>query len=484
MPMRSLRYDSESGQAYSQWVEEPIRRSQTDWYRQQPFIHDQGRSDPGVKGPRSLVDICVHVVAKYLSTCEVEDLDNVPVHLTYRICEYMEKAHLPISLQSHKILARHLSQDKWAGLKTRAMPTVFFKSRHTVERVAGPLSLYTNPLTSASFDFIVQLTLCGADLSISTHDLLGLTKLKNLGVLEIMHPGPSEEASNFPRVTDAVIREWAREPGSFPVLRVLRIWGEDFTTMKSVQYLSSFPSLAIYDVAGRKRDWSDNKDQPAEDFGWCSRGGNSPAGVLLSLSDNYASFDSETAYSFGEAMNRISSESTLAAFEKSPIRKRKRGTKSTEKSNVTPRTVCDDVLYKIKTFVDWSLRKAANKNRGDTQNWGYLLYCYVGNLRSDEDLIAQGVKNIELAPDHGNREVIPRQPFVSVSLGCLPPKKTGRVYEKYRTFARTEYNTKKHQEYQAGAEKSSTPKTYPPRKRRQQVGLSMLDPCYDSYWKR
>ncbi|KAI0118078.1 hypothetical protein F4776DRAFT_264443 [Hypoxylon sp. NC0597] len=442
MPIRSLRYDRETGQSYSQWSVEPTRQGQTEWYREQPFNHDQAQSGRSVKGVPSLVDICVKVIAKHLSTCEVEDFDNVPPHLTYRICEYMDKAHLKISLQSYKIFAKHLSQDHWGRLRLRTMPTMFFKSRHTVERVAGPLSLYTNPLTSASFDFIVRLALCGRDLSISTHDLLGLTKLKNLGVLEILHPGPLEETPNFPRVTDAVIREWAREPDAFPVLRVLRIWGEDFTTIKSIPYLSSFPSLAVYDVAGRKSDWRGNWKQPVEDFGWYSQGEeDSPAAVLLSLKEP-------------------------------PTKKRRRGAQTFELDSA----MSADALYMIETAVEMAVNSSRQKGRGDPQDWGYLLYCYIGQLRSDGDLIAQGVKGINMALNFDNREVVPRQPFVSVSLGCASPARgTERVYERYRTFARMEYGSRSYERQLPSGSENFAEVDSAPRMRKRQKVFSIFD---------
>ncbi|KAI1135471.1 hypothetical protein F5Y05DRAFT_172140 [Hypoxylon sp. FL0543] len=467
MPIRSLRCDSESGQTYTQWSEEPIKRSKTDWYREQPFHHEQGRAGRGAKGSRSLVDICIEIVARHLSTCEVEDFDSVPSHLTYRICEYMDKAHLPISLQSYKIFARHTSRDEWG----RRMPTMLFKSRYTVERLAGPLSLYTNPLVSASFDFVVRLTLAGKDLSISTHDLLGLTQLKNLGVLEIVHPGPSVEAPNFPRVTDAVIREWAREPDPFPVLRVLRIWGEDFTTMKSIQYLCGFPSLAIYDVAGRKSDWRTSKDQSADEFGWSSRGGFSPAGLLLSYSQNCASFSPETAYSCSEAIKLASWESELAAFEERPSRKRRRGASTADRHKPMSPAVSADMMHMVQS----SANSSRQKDHDNTQNWGFLLYCFIGQWRSE------GVEDAKLAFDLDNREVVPRHPFVSVSLGSSLAEETERVYERHRTFARMEYNTKS-RERQSGAQTPSyAPETS---KKRKAPTLTLDDPSYRAYWDR
>ncbi|OTA96015.1 hypothetical protein M434DRAFT_161673 [Hypoxylon sp. CO27-5] len=448
-PIRSLRYDSDTGQSYCEWFAEIARQNRTEWYREQPLDHDQAQSSRGVKGVPSLVDICVKVVAKHISTCEVEDYESVPPHLTWRICEYMDKTHMRMPMQAFKIFTEQLSQDHWGRRKLRTMPTVFFKSRHTVERMPGPLSHYTNVLASASFNFIVRLTLCGRDLSINTHDLLGLTGLKNLGVLEIVHPGPLEETPNFPRVTDAVIREWAREPDAFPVLRVLRIWGEDFTTIKSIPYLSSFPSLAIYDVAGRRSDWHDDRKQPVEDFGWSSDEKDySLAAVFLSLSDKCTLFNSKAAYSCSEALNLMTLESNLIASEQPPTRKRRRGAQTFELESA----MSEDALFMIEVAVERAVKLSHMKGRGDPQDWGYLLYCYIGQLRSDGDLIAQ------------------------VSLGrASPAKKIDRVYERYRTFARMEYGARSYEQQPPSGSESFTQANSAPRMRKRQKVFSMFD---------
>lgn len=109
-------------------------------------------------------------------------------------------------------------------------------------------------MTSASFDFIAHLTISrGATFQVT--ELLRLSSMQNLGVLEIIQPSDAEEAADFPRVSDRVVRAWSETPDPFPSLRVLRIWGNDFTTSKSLEYVTNFPALAVYDVAGRDEDW-------------------------------------------------------------------------------------------------------------------------------------------------------------------------------------------------------------------------------------
>lgn len=93
----------------------------------------------------------------------------------------------------------------------------------------------------------------------STHDLLCLTEVKNLGVLEIIQPA-DEMRSVFPDVTDRLIRGWTEAENPFPLLRILRIWGDQSTTQESLQWISKFPSLAIYDVMGSRDDWTSPHD--------------------------------------------------------------------------------------------------------------------------------------------------------------------------------------------------------------------------------
>ncbi|KAI0018935.1 hypothetical protein F4780DRAFT_477352 [Xylariomycetidae sp. FL0641] len=212
------------------------------------------------RGPRSLVDLCIRVAAESLSYANIGDLDDLPAPLVLRIWRRVERTQFP-SLQSWLVCLKRLAND----YAVKEMPLSLLKHTAEVPHPAGSLAAYIRPLTASAFDFIVHLTITDRA-CFNTHDLLSISQLKNLGVLEIIQPADEVWALTFPRVSDSIIREWSRQPDPLPLLRVLRIWGEDFTTTKSLRYLSVFPSLVFYDVAGLRRDWR-MKDRP-DTFGW------------------------------------------------------------------------------------------------------------------------------------------------------------------------------------------------------------------------
>ncbi|KAI1082612.1 hypothetical protein F5B20DRAFT_597563 [Whalleya microplaca] len=225
-------YDKENGQAFREWVVKPLKPDHEDWFRRQKVRQAQGKSSLGVKGTRNLVDTVLKVISDNFSSLELDDLS----------CMFLLASK---------------------GLERHELPQLrLYQHTNEVINPTGPLAIYTKPLISGSFDFIVHLTISGC-VSFQSHEFLSLPQLKNLGVLEILQPSDPERAGTFPRITDAIIREWSQQPNPFPVLRVLRIWGDDFTTANSLRYLSRFQALAIYDVAGLYCDW----EKPAQDFG-------------------------------------------------------------------------------------------------------------------------------------------------------------------------------------------------------------------------
>lgn len=100
----------------------------------------------------------------------------------------------------------------------------------------------------------------------STHEMLCLADVKNLGVLELIQP-IDDGASVFPQISDRLIRGWTEKDDPFPLLRMLKIWANQSTTQESLQWVSKFPSLALYDVVGAKEDWQSPVDV-AQAEGW------------------------------------------------------------------------------------------------------------------------------------------------------------------------------------------------------------------------
>lgn len=127
------------------------------------------------------------------------------------------------------------------------------------------LPVYTQPLSSPSIEFITHLVISG-ECEFSASEMVCLADMPNLGVLEVMQPADDLRVA-FPEVTDRLVRGWTSKPNPFPLLRILRIWGEQTTTRASLRHLAKLPSLALYDVMGSRDDWR-NAEEHAVASGW------------------------------------------------------------------------------------------------------------------------------------------------------------------------------------------------------------------------
>lgn len=104
--------------------------------------------------------------------------------------------------------------------------------------------------------------------SVSTfqpNELLSLATLKNLVHLHIV--SEREELGERGYVTNSLLRGWSEMDGAFPLLQILKITnGQDISDI-SVQYVSGFPKLLIFEVSGDLGQWGDAK-AVAEQHGW------------------------------------------------------------------------------------------------------------------------------------------------------------------------------------------------------------------------
>lgn len=129
---------------------------------------------------------------------------------------------------------------------------------------ANDLTIYTEPLQSTSvFEFVAHVRICGMN-RIHSHDLIHLTSLKNLGILEIMEP--SNQRHSFPRVNDRLVRTWSEQTDPFPSLKILRILSLSLT-IQSLTYMSSFNQLCFFEATGLHRDWQSGRTR-AKELGW------------------------------------------------------------------------------------------------------------------------------------------------------------------------------------------------------------------------
>lgn len=123
---------------------------------------------------------------------------------------------------------------------------------------------YTRPLNSLSIDFITNLVISGG-CDFTMNELLCLADMKNLGVLDFI---PPETGPYPPEMTDRLVRGWSEMHDPFPLLRVLRTWGNRSLTRESLRWVSKFPSLTLFEVVQASgNDWTLARGI-AEEHGW------------------------------------------------------------------------------------------------------------------------------------------------------------------------------------------------------------------------
>ncbi|KAF5696761.1 hypothetical protein FMUND_15604 [Fusarium mundagurra] len=249
-------FEPDSGPAFSEYVmtrEALTAEHNADWSRRRPYPSFKPR---GTKGPRSLVDIAISVVGDNFGKIRsATHLESLPKAILWRIWRYLEARG--VSLHAWKYLSKLLMEEgdeKNLGL---------YRFRHHICHPGNNLTRYIQPLTAPPSDFITHIVISGG-CTFNTHDLLGLADMPNLGVLEIIQP---TEQTAFPNISDRLVRGWSEKPDPFPLLRVLRIWGDETTSKASLQWASKFPSLALYDVIGARDAWDASK-VAAQEHGW------------------------------------------------------------------------------------------------------------------------------------------------------------------------------------------------------------------------
>jgi hypothetical protein len=164
-----------------------------------------------------------------------------------------------LSFHSWKVLSKALHTEEEATLG-------MFHYSKAIKSPDSPLQVYIRPLISKSFEFIASLSITFA---CTVVEFVQLAEISNLGILEIIN---SEPCGKIPSgVSDIVIKSWGREAdenGAFPVLRVLRLWNHEDLTEKSLQYIQSFPALALFDVRSCCIINNEKIVSEAEKFGW------------------------------------------------------------------------------------------------------------------------------------------------------------------------------------------------------------------------
>ncbi|KAH9890846.1 hypothetical protein F4778DRAFT_371079 [Xylariomycetidae sp. FL2044] len=418
----------DNGLLFREWLQNRLRPDHKDWYREHKFIATITKNAPGQKGPRSLCDMAVKAVADNLSSLELEHADKIPLHLMQSIFYYTEKHHETISLHSWKFFLKVILQqapkgEDWSYLPPNGgkeiplwPPPKLYKHRIEVEFPNLPLDDYIKPLNSTSFEFLSHLKITGS-VSFGTHELLGLPQLKNLAVLEIIQPRPrllnsnGDPGTSFPRVNDSILREWSTQPGVFPVLRVLRIWGEHFTTARSLQYISKFPALGVYDVAGNAVDWAD----PVPGFGWGYIRSAWSQGMLMALKSITQFRPHDMPVGWGS--DKIRDHLALGMLARRMNVERLMSTLETGE-----RMTLDRLIHSLKgTIRRLAVERQLKSKLGPDlhrafETWGFTLYSALGKVRENRDLMKHGITVPEQEYYLSQLHAPPR-PYVSLSLG-------------------------------------------------------------------
>ncbi|KAI1180976.1 hypothetical protein F4777DRAFT_181238 [Nemania sp. FL0916] len=419
-------YDRTTGQVFHQW-DAPVPQ-----FMPQPWNRIQNRSRLSKPisllnrghGPAPLVDICLRVVAQNVEKLEQEHLQDLPSRLIGRLCEHVT-AIGALSVEAWKLLVLRVAQN---GQAAHYISPLLLRHSAWV-RKTQPLAAYTEALTSASFDFLTHLTITGM-VRCDGPELLRLIQLRNLAVLEIIQPPIDEGATQtLPRLTDSIVREWSITPDPFPLLRVLRVWGDDHTTFHSLRYVTAFPSLVLYDVAGRKRDWTEK----GREWVWKSRSGTWIPDWADTLSKHFRLLQQgipedragsechtgiNTAIRFLHAVRDGNIQ--LATFQRDDYEAYKKVCRATEANGLrlpTETLGMPCMCFPYPEPSNWQGRESL---------WGFLMYCHIGTLSSDQDLIAQGLKIGKRAYSLKSI-VLPPRPMLNIVLGEDPSTSRGPV---------------------------------------------------------
>jgi hypothetical protein len=318
----------------------------------------------------------------------------------------------------------------------------------TIKSPDSPLQVYIKPLISKTFDFITALSISFA---CTVVELVQLTEISNLGILEIIN---SDLLGKNPSgVRDIVLRAWSREAdknGAFSVLRILRLWNHEDLTGKSLQYIRSFPALALFDVrnCGIKND--EKTVREAEKLGWMTLCGIDLLAVLEEKCNEKRKMAGDSPLIFEAAERRF----TKALWPGSRVHRVARsdvqsflaqsGTNSDNSPSHNNQLLNND---HIRWATNSSLNAAAvrwpdyvKEDAEGDEEWASLswdIFCStkdkepwesnyaacwtrIGEIHEDQDLILAGVKGIEQQTFVGPHLVSP-VPVAYIRLGDVHP---------------------------------------------------------------
>ena len=179
-------------------------------------------------------------------------------------------------------------------------------------------------MNSATLDWLTCLRI--SPRQISTTDLIQISKLQNLAVLDLSD-GRSNDGgqANF---EERIVRTWAQLATSdqaFKQLRVLLFGWQSTLSTWSFHYLESFPSLCHFVITDcqkmhqrNRREWEDD----AAHYGWVARSAKKSAKSLRPLLDDHSFYlgaISGCYYNSQELFQKLTTENKSNVTDKLPI---------------------------------------------------------------------------------------------------------------------------------------------------------------------
>lgn len=339
-----------------------------------------------------------------------------------------------MSLHAWKLFSKLLlreDDDKSLGL---------YRFRYHICQPREALKRYLEPVTALNVDFITHLVISGG-CDFTTSEMLCLADIKNLGVLELIQPG-DDLGSVFPEITDRLVRGWTEKDDPFPLLRVLRIWGDDATTQESLQWVSKFPSLALYDVMGSREDWP-APGVHATNNGW------ELADTVPGLEDSLLRYLMLFAPLERGSNNRLQFLAKSIDSDLVSLCADSRCAVKFVPQEETPSLLSyltDSAKMGLPPWDPDAIRRDARACHGTPfEAWAFWLYSFIGQLGQNSDLKRRG-----LDPDSQavvGPFVLPRKPLASLFLGhsgrggiTSKPSyvRRGMFWTKRFTFTRTD----------------------------------------------
>ncbi|KAM3451272.1 hypothetical protein MY3296_005416 [Beauveria thailandica] len=399
-------YDSLSGMTIKQWsvpARLPSAPGSLDWSRTAPLKYQEPRGGR----VRPLVDIAIRTVANNIGMVSKEYLEFLPTHIHWRLWRFLE-ARGGACLHAWKIFSELLMTDERNG------PALdLYRFRQHLCHPEEELKLYIQPLNSTSVDFISHIIISG-NCIFEGNELLALADMKNLGVLELIKPADGSFAS-FPKVNDRIIRGWSEAVDPFPLLRVLKIWGDQTVTEVSLRWVAKFPSLVLYDVIAGKDGWTSASEE-AKATGWT-------VSQQISRSEDISILRYLTLFDPGEKMYMERFVSLSRSIDDDLINLSSDARcvlKHVPYNEAPPLLDCLMEPATVSVIQPDYYRKAVPTeaqfcHEAAFEAWAFWLYSLIGQLSSDRDMESRGIKPEQHTV--AGPFVLPSKPMACLFLG-------------------------------------------------------------------